>query len=188
MLCPKFVHNFKGFEKDETYQEVANIIVKLAAQLKLEVDVAHAEECFESHGAELSNEDLMELDVAKVAEQTEGEPVDEPQLLATTEMATAFREIASAMVRFEKMDSNSPRFLKVNRGIDDTMACYREIYEEKKKATVQSSLDKSVREADRSAPSTSPQPSTSYASSVPLLADDKTVDVMPLSSSPSSTN
>jgi hypothetical protein len=36
------------------------------------------------------------------------------------------------------------------------MACYREIYEEKKKATVQSSLDKFVRKAERPAPSISP--------------------------------
>jgi hypothetical protein len=33
--------------------------------------------------------------------------------------------------------------------IDDVMACYREIYEEKKKAIVQSSLDKFVRKAER---------------------------------------
>jgi hypothetical protein len=34
------------------------------------------------------------------------------------------------------------------------VACYREIYEEKKKAIVQSSLDKFVRKAERPAPST----------------------------------
>jgi hypothetical protein len=60
------------------------------------------------------------------------------------------------------MDHNSSRFLKVNRGINDAMACYREIYEEKKKAIVQSCLDKFVRKAGRSVPSTSPQPSTSF--------------------------
>jgi hypothetical protein len=41
--------------------------------------------------------------------------------------------------------------------------CYREIYEEKKKAIVQSSLDKFVRKAERSAASTSRQPSTSFS-------------------------
>jgi hypothetical protein len=43
------------------------------------------------------------------------------------------------------------------------MACYREIYEEKEKAIVQSSLDKFVRKAERSVPSTSPQPPTSFS-------------------------
>jgi hypothetical protein len=39
----------------------------------------------------------------------------------------------------------------------------REIYEEKKEAIVQSSLDKFVRKAERPASSTSPQPSTSFS-------------------------
>jgi hypothetical protein len=43
------------------------------------------------------------------------------------------------------------------------MACYREIYEQKKKAIVQSSLDKFVSKAERSAASTSPQPSASFS-------------------------
>jgi hypothetical protein len=73
------------------------------------------------------------------------------------------------------------------------MACYREIYEEKKKATVQSSLDKFVRKDERPASSTFPQPSTSSAPSVPLPADDEPDDVdpddvMPVSSPSSSTN
>jgi hypothetical protein len=67
------------------------------------------------------------------------------------------------MARFEKMDPNSSRFLKLNRGIDDAMACYREIYEEKKNAIVQSSLDEFIRKAERPASSTSPQPSTSFS-------------------------
>jgi hypothetical protein len=54
---PQFVHSSKGFEKYETHQEVADTIVKLAEQLKLEVDVADVEELLESHGNELSNED-----------------------------------------------------------------------------------------------------------------------------------
>jgi hypothetical protein len=115
-----------------THQEVADTIVKLAEQLKLEVDVADVEELLESHGAELSNKDLMDLEAAKVAEQTEAEaedePVEEPQRFSTKEMAISFREIASVMARFEKMDPNSSQFLKVNRGIDDAMACYRYIY------------------------------------------------------------
>jgi hypothetical protein len=114
-LCPQFVHSFKGFEKDETYEEVADKIVKLAEQLELEVDVADDEELIESHEAQLSNEDLMELEAAKVAEQTEAEaedePVEEPRRLNTKEMANAFREIASAMTRFEEMDPSSSRFL-----------------------------------------------------------------------------
>ncbi|CAM2120016.1 unnamed protein product [Caretta caretta] len=178
--CPQFVRSFKGFEKDETYEEVADEIVKLAEQLELEVDVGDVDELIESHGAELSNEDLMELEAAKVKEQTEAEDeveeVEEPRHFSTKQMALAFREIDSAMARFEKMDPNSSRFLKVNRGIDETLACYRQMYEEKKKATIQSSLYKFVRKVERSATSTSPQPSTSKTPS------DDSDDIMPFSS------
>jgi hypothetical protein len=59
--------------------------------------------------------------------------------------------------------NNSSRFLKVNRGIEDAMACYRQIYEDNKKVIVQSSLDVFVRKAERPASSTSPQPSTSFS-------------------------
>jgi hypothetical protein len=133
------VHSSKGFEKDETCQGVAEIIVKLAEQLKLEIDV-DVEELTESHGAELPNGDLIKLEGANVAERTEAEciyePDEEPRRCSAKEMAIAFRKIASAMAGFEKKDPSSSRFLEVNIVVEDTMACYREIYAEKKKATV----------------------------------------------------
>jgi hypothetical protein len=197
--APSSYTALKVFEKDETYEEVTDKIVKLAEQLEMEFDVTDVEELIESHGAELSNEGLIELEADKVAEQTEAEaedeaeaeaedePVEEPRRFNTKEMAIAFREIALAMAQFE-MDHSSSRFLKVNRGINDTLACYREIYEERREATVQSSLYKFVRKAERPAPYTSPQPSTSSAPSVPLPADDEPDDAMPVSSISLSTN
>jgi hypothetical protein len=59
-------------------EEVADKILKLAEQPELEVDVTDVEELIESHGAELSNGNLMELEAAKVSEQTEAEAEDEP--------------------------------------------------------------------------------------------------------------
>jgi hypothetical protein len=47
---------------------------------------------------------------------------------------------------------------------------------------------KFVKKAERPAPSTYPQPSTSSAPSVPLPADDKPDDVMPVSFDSSPTN
>jgi hypothetical protein len=143
--------------------------VKLVEQLHFEVDVANVEELIESHGSELSNKDLMELEADKVAEQSEAEAedetVEEPRRLNTKEMAIVFREIASAMARFEKMGHNFSQLLKVNRVINDMLACYGEVYEEKRGATVQSSLDKFVRKVERPAPPPLPlcpcQPMTS---------------------------
>jgi hypothetical protein len=54
-------------------------------------------------------------------------------------------------------------FHKAHNKIVEMGRCYGEIYEEKKRAIVQSSLDKFVRKAERPAASTSRQPSTSFS-------------------------
>jgi hypothetical protein len=197
-ICPQFVHGTRHM-KDETYVEVTNKIVQLAEQLELDVDANDVEELIESHENELSNEDLIDLEAAKVAEATQAEasqePKEEPRRFITKEMTLAFREITSAMARFEKMYPNATRFLKVQRGVDDMLTCYREIYKEKKKASVQSSLDKFVRKIERPVPSTSPQSSTSQqptisqksstSSAVDVDLDD---DLVTLAISPSSSS
>jgi hypothetical protein len=61
----------------------------------------------ESHGVEVSNEDLMELEAVEVEEQTEDEQVEEPQHFSTKQMPTAFCEIAWAVAQSEKMGCNS---------------------------------------------------------------------------------
>ncbi|XP_051790420.1 tigger transposable element-derived protein 1 isoform X1 [Erpetoichthys calabaricus] len=137
-MCPQFMRGFKGFEKDETYEGVADKIVKLAEELDLEVDKNDVEELIESHGEELTDEDLLELEAAKDAADVQAvaleEPEEKPKCFIAEEMSIAFREIASGMARLEKMDPNASRFLKVQRGVDESLACYREIYEEKKRA------------------------------------------------------
>jgi hypothetical protein len=183
----------------ETYEEVTDKNVQLAEQPELEVGANDVEEKIESHGNELSNEDLTDLEAAKVAEATQAEasqePEGEPRRFITKEMTLAFREIASAMARFEKMDPNAARFLKVQRGVDDMLTCYKDIYEEKKKTSVQSSLDKFVRKIKLPVSSTSPQsctsqqPSTSQKSSTTSAADvDLDDDLVPLAISPSSSS
>lgn len=61
------------------------------------------------------------------------------------ELAIALNEISSAVARFKKMDPNSLQFFEVQRGFDERLACYKEIYQEKRKSIVQSSLDKFIR-------------------------------------------
>lgn len=69
------------------------------------------------------------------------------------------------------MDPNSSQFLKVYRGTDETLICYKEIYGGKRKAAVQSSFDNFVRKTERAAASTSSQLSTFSAVSASLIAD-----------------
>jgi hypothetical protein len=49
-IVPSFVHSFKGSVKEEIHKEAADKILRLAKQLKLEVDV---EVLIESHKTEL---------------------------------------------------------------------------------------------------------------------------------------
>jgi hypothetical protein len=71
-LCLQFVHSFKHFEEDESFEDLANKIVKFAEGLELEVDTAVVKELPDARGAELTNEELMELEAAgdKVQENT----------------------------------------------------------------------------------------------------------------------
>jgi hypothetical protein len=167
---------------------VTDKIVQFAEQLESEVDANDVEELTESHGNELSNEDIIDLEAAKVAEATQAEasqePEEEPRHFITKEMTLAFRENASAMARFEKMDPIATRFLEVQRGVDYMLTCYGEIYEEKKKANVQSSLDKFVRKIERPVPSTSPQ---SSASQQPSTSPQSCTSQQPSTSQKSST-
>jgi hypothetical protein len=67
--------------------------------------------------------------------------------LKSHDVSTSRRWHLHSVSQFEKMDPNSSRYLEVNRGINSMFACYRERGEEKKKTTVQSSLDKFLRKA-----------------------------------------
>ena len=89
-----------------------------------------------SGGDAEAGEGLIPSKEAEVPAETRAEGPEElkeePKYFTTQEMSLAFRDIAAGMARFEKMDSNVYRFLEVQTAVEDAIACYREIYEEKK--------------------------------------------------------
>jgi hypothetical protein len=52
-MCPQFIHRFNDFEKDGSYEDVANKTVKSAEQLQLEAEGDKSEELTGARGAEL---------------------------------------------------------------------------------------------------------------------------------------
>jgi len=112
-------------------------------QLELESDAANAE-LLDASGAELPNEELIGWDVAKVKQQPEAETVQAWHFMIK-EMALAFNELSSAVARFKKMDPNSLQLLEEQRGFNERLACYKEIYQEKRKSIVQLLLVKFIR-------------------------------------------
>ncbi|XP_042225918.1 tigger transposable element-derived protein 1-like [Homarus americanus] len=127
-LCPQFANDFKGFA--ENVDSVANNLVELGKQLHLEM--------------ELTNEDLMELESHRVEEKVpeEEEEAEEPQKFNSKQLAEDFSMIEKVQASFESQDPNIERFAKVSAAVHDAIACFKIIYEEKKRLTVQTSLDK----------------------------------------------
>uniref|UniRef100_UPI00358E7BA4 tigger transposable element-derived protein 1-like isoform X2 n=1 Tax=Myxine glutinosa TaxID=7769 RepID=UPI00358E7BA4 len=135
-LCPEFVNDFQGFE--ETVDQVTENLVEMGRHLELEIVADDVNQLLTSHSEELSNEDLMQLEEQKVAEEVVETPP--PKRFMTKQMAKAFRMIDSALALFEEQDVNCSRFASVSRTVNNGLSCYKQIYDEKKKASVQRSL------------------------------------------------
>ncbi|XP_070256816.1 tigger transposable element-derived protein 1-like [Myotis yumanensis] len=157
-LCPQFVNDFHGFE--DSVEVVIQNVVELSKQLDLEVEAEDVTELLASHGEELSTTDLIQLKQQLIEE--EDTPTPEPKRFTSKELAGAFAMIEDALARFEAQDPNIDRYTKVARGVMDSLQCYKEIWEDKKKASFQTSLEHYFKKVER--PATDPVPSASYAS------------------------
>ncbi|KAK1327371.1 hypothetical protein QTO34_014991 [Cnephaeus nilssonii] len=157
-LCPQFVNDFHRFE--DPVEVVIKNVVELSKQLDLEVEAEDVTELLASHGEELSAEDLTQLKQQFVEE--EDTPTPEPRRFTSKELAGAFAMIEDALARFAAQDPNSDRYTKVARGVMDSLRCYKEIWEDTKKVSFQTSLEHYYKKVER--PTTDPVPSTSCAS------------------------
>ncbi|XP_059583233.1 tigger transposable element-derived protein 1-like [Alligator mississippiensis] len=137
-----FVNNFEGFDKDEHVDVINKKIVELANVLNLDVEVKDIEELVEYVEGELTNEDLIDLEAQQhLEEEEEEERTEEVQKKFTVNgLAGVFSKMNAAILELEGMDLNVERFTKVERQMNELLRCYREIYEEKKKITKQTTL------------------------------------------------
>ncbi|KAK1327428.1 hypothetical protein QTO34_014142 [Cnephaeus nilssonii] len=149
-LCPQFVNDFHGFEY--SVEVVIKNVVELSKQLDLEVEAEDVTELLASHGEELSAKDLTQLKQQFIEE--EDTPTPEPRRFTSKELAGAFAMIEEALARFEAQDPNSDRYTKVSRGVMDSLRCYKEIWEDKKKVSFQTSLEHYFKKVER--PATDP--------------------------------
>lgn len=136
---------FEGSEKGEELEVITEKIVKLAKNLKLECEIEDVEELLDCETKDLSDEELIELEAQRVAQEKareeEEKEEEEPEKKFTAKgLSDSFSQLNKALASFEAMDPNVERFTKVERIIQDAVRCYREIYEEKKKQTVQTKL------------------------------------------------
>ncbi|CAM2113812.1 unnamed protein product [Caretta caretta] len=116
----------------------------MGKELNLHVAPKDVDELLASHSEKLINEDLIDLEQQKVAEEEEDAPTVEEtpprKVLTTKVMAEAFQHLEAAMSLFEEHDPNIEHSASVNRSISNMYSCYREIYKERRKTSVQTSL------------------------------------------------
>jgi hypothetical protein len=99
------------------------------------------DELLRSHTEELTNEDLLEL------EKDLNEKVMNPLLLnllnsfRQSKLLNFFKHIDTAISIIDENDPNRERSAKVARDIQSTLACYKELYRERKNAAYQLTLD-----------------------------------------------
>ena len=127
-------------------------------------------------------------------EQPEEELVtEEPKRLTTQEMARGFSLFEEALLVFEAQDWNVEQYTKVATVIQNAIQCYCVIYDEKKRATTQISLDCFFKRVDRIESSKEPEPVSSMSGMSEIaacllspIADDPSAAPSPTSSASSS--
>ncbi|XP_055522281.1 tigger transposable element-derived protein 1-like [Leucoraja erinacea] len=129
------VDAFEYFNKDSAVDNIVrNKILVLGNQLELDIDEEDIHELVGIEAEELSNEDLIELEEErrKEAEAMEEEVIAEaPKTFTTKTLVEALDAISSGVRMLEEMDVNRERFTRTDRQIQDALACYWEIYNDK---------------------------------------------------------
>ena len=99
---PQSVHNFLGFEKvDEEFKEVFSNLVTLSKKLELDLQQDDLTELMAVQHEELTNDDLMELEVqGKNEERQVKEVTKEPKRFMVQETARAFSLFEEALLSF----------------------------------------------------------------------------------------
>nr|XP_020665086.1 tigger transposable element-derived protein 1 [Pogona vitticeps]XP_020665087.1 tigger transposable element-derived protein 1 [Pogona vitticeps] len=160
-----FVNNSEVFDKDERIDIVHKTIVDLANVLNLDVEVEDIEELVEYVEGELTNEDLIELEAQQRLEEAEEEEKVEVQKKFTVKgLAGVFSKVNAALLELEGMDPNVERFTRVEQQMNELLRCYREIYEEQKKLTKQTTI------------------SRCFSKATPRISAPRSISISPLSS------
>lgn len=114
------------------------------------------------------NQKRIPLSQMTITEKEEEEEEEPPKRFTVKGLAEMFSTFNSALKQAEDMDPNAERYLLVERKINDAIACYRQIYDEKKRQTKQTTLDIFLKKP--SPPTEEPQPGPS--GEVTLVFDD----------------
>ena len=128
----------------ESVPEIKQEIVEMAREAGFnEVEIDDVIELLDSHGRDLSNDDLVELNLQIIRDETVKDTgADSPNLkkLTNKRMSEAFNLIGAGMDILITEDPNTERSIKCSRIIENGLYPYHEVYKENKKQAVQTNL------------------------------------------------
>lgn len=135
-IIPNCANGFKGF-KDEV-NRVINDITKLGIDLGLtEIEKGDVQDLLQSHDKELDDEDLIDLERERAYDDQmddNDEQIDvPPKEFTLKEMDEMFRVAEIFKDKILNGDPNLERSMKVRQEIENSIRCYRVLYEEKRK-------------------------------------------------------
>lgn len=120
----------------QNIQEIHNEIVAMAHEVGMdEVDNEDVVKVLGSEQEDVSNEELITILEGRAADSENSEGVthcESSRILTTQKMAKAFSLIREGMDIFSENDPSPERCLKVSREIENSLLCYRQLYNDKK--------------------------------------------------------
>ena len=180
----RFVHDFKVFAKDEKAAKINKAVVEMANNFNLGVDEDDSEEFLEAVPEEVTNEELLELKQECIAEleargkETAGEEKELQRKFTVKGLAEAFADLNKLLKKFENMDPNTERFSLIERNVHGALSAYKQIYDEKKKQTNQTTMDIFLKRVTASQDEPQAGPSRCNPDEGVIIRDDSSTQVV----------
>ncbi|XP_028921782.1 tigger transposable element-derived protein 1-like [Ornithorhynchus anatinus] len=137
-LLPQMVVDFRGLDGQLVLlRRLRAQCVTLAKEVGFdEVEAGDVEELLESHGEELSAEELLQLLAEVKAEGADEEDVDEAPFRELTQavLSDSLQQIEEALCTLEEHDRNVERSGRIVREVKSLLTPYTELLKEKNKA------------------------------------------------------